>query len=453
MTFSYKQILKISAPIMIGSAAQNVITLTDVFFLGRLGGDGSELAAIGIVGVFYLILTSVGYCFSKGGQILIARRVGEDKLDEVGRIVWSMLIFEVLLATAMYLFCVYLAPSLFYRFIHDNDIYLKCLEYLYYRAPAIFISCIGVSVIALYTGIARTQIIIYNALVLAVLNIALNYCYVFGNFGFPAMGMGGAALASSLSELGGLVIFVFYIVFDYKRLKHLNFFTPFGTNNLQEVKDITISVVKRQVKISTPIVIQTIIGQGSWFVFFIIVEHLGKEPAAISNVIRAVYMVLMIPCWGFSSGINTIASNLMGQNKIKLIMPVIAKTAKLSTLVTLIVSALVLINPTYTFGMITSDAIIISKSIDLIWILIISLVVLSVSSIYFNGLAGTGATDIGLYLQMIAALAYLVYIYVFVYLNKLGLEFAWFSETVYWLVIFLLSYYYLSTGKWKKIKV
>ena len=77
---SYKEILKLSLPIMIGSAVQNLITLTDTIFLGRVGEI--ELGAIGLVGVFYLMIASIGYSFSKAGQIMIARRVGEKKEEE-----------------------------------------------------------------------------------------------------------------------------------------------------------------------------------------------------------------------------------------------------------------------------------------------------------------------------------------------------------------------------------
>ena len=72
---TYKQILSISAPIMLGSAAQNVIALSDSVFLYYK--SESDFAAIGFVGVFYLVIAAIGYGLSKGGQILIARRMGE----------------------------------------------------------------------------------------------------------------------------------------------------------------------------------------------------------------------------------------------------------------------------------------------------------------------------------------------------------------------------------------
>ena len=81
---------------MIGSAVQNLITLTDTIFLGRVGEI--ELGAIGLVGVFYLMIASIGYSFSKAGQIMIARRAGEGELSKIGAIYFSMMAFALSLA-------------------------------------------------------------------------------------------------------------------------------------------------------------------------------------------------------------------------------------------------------------------------------------------------------------------------------------------------------------------
>lgn len=80
---SYKQIWKISAPIMIGSAAQSTIALTDSVFLYYLSEE--DFASIGFVATFYLIISAIGFGFSRGGQILIARRVGQKRPLEAGR--------------------------------------------------------------------------------------------------------------------------------------------------------------------------------------------------------------------------------------------------------------------------------------------------------------------------------------------------------------------------------
>ena len=76
---------------MLGSAAQNVIALSDAFLLFHRGEV--EFAAIGFVGVFYITIAAIGYSFSRGGQIMIARRMGEGRPDKVGHTFHTMLLY------------------------------------------------------------------------------------------------------------------------------------------------------------------------------------------------------------------------------------------------------------------------------------------------------------------------------------------------------------------------
>lgn len=74
-----------------------------------------------------------------------------------------------------------------------------------------FFSYLGVSLVAYYTGIARTNFIIYDTIVLIMVNIILNWIFIFGKFGIQPMGIKGAALASTLAEVVAFIVFIIYI--------------------------------------------------------------------------------------------------------------------------------------------------------------------------------------------------------------------------------------------------
>ena len=80
LQITYRQIFAIALPLILGSAGQNIVALSDSMFLYYRSDE--DFAAIGFVGVFYLIIAAIGYGFSKGGQVLIARRMGEGKPEE-----------------------------------------------------------------------------------------------------------------------------------------------------------------------------------------------------------------------------------------------------------------------------------------------------------------------------------------------------------------------------------
>ena len=133
---SYRQIFSISAPIMLGTAAQNVIALSDSIFLFHR--SELDFAAIGFVSVFYLIVAAIGYGFSKGGQIIIARRAGEEDYQEVGHTFYAMLYFELILAIGLFIFMQYGCTYFFTLFVDSKEILDKSIAYLNYRSWGVF---------------------------------------------------------------------------------------------------------------------------------------------------------------------------------------------------------------------------------------------------------------------------------------------------------------------------
>lgn len=428
---------------MLGSAVQNVIALSDGIFLFHL--SEIDFAAIGFVSVFYLIVAAIGFGFSKGGQIMIARRMGENEPEEVGRTFYAMLYFELGLAFFMFIFMIFGSSYFFALFVNSDIIYEKSLEYINYRAYGVFFSYAGVAIIALYTGVARTWFIIVDTLVLAAVNIFLNYSLIFGHFGLPAMGIAGAGLASTIAEGIAFIVFFIYIINDKKAKDYKLFSLP----------KIDVPLIKSQLSIGTPIVAQAVVGLGSWFVFFGIVENLGEKELAITNLVRIVYLILSIPCWGFASGINTLVSNFIGQNRRDAVLPITWKTAKLCLLTTLIITLPVVLFPEYLLWPLlgSPDMSLITEARPIFYILMVILILFSIGGVYFNGLTGTGATAYGLKIQFYCAIAYLIYIYIVVEFTNGGLLWAWSSEVLYWVAIVILSAVYLKSPRWHSLKV
>lgn len=220
---------------------------------------------------------------------------------------------------------------------------------------------------------------------------------------------------------------------------------------------ISLSIIRQQIILATPIVLQSVVGIGSWFIFFVFIEEMDTtgEALAISNVLRTVYLVLMIPAWGFGSAINTIVSNFIGKGQPEGVMLSIRRTTTLCVLVTFLMASSLLIAPNFVLAIATDDALLIEASKRLIWVLMTILVVFSVGAIYFNGMIGTGATSQALIMQSTAVVLYLSYVYftVKIFLLQPALEWAWMGEFVYWGVTLLLAVVYLRSARWKAIRV
>lgn len=440
---SYKQILSISVPIMLGSAAQNIIVLCDNVFLYHQ--SKTDFAAVGIVGVFYLIIASIGYGFSRGGQVLIARRHGEKDYKGVGSFFNALITLELVLATIMFLILQFGSGWIFSQFIDDPTILAKCMEYIIPRSYGVFFSYLGVSFIALYTGVARTKFIIYDTIILTIVNVILNYIFINGALGVEPMGIAGAGLASTLAEVVAFVAFVIYMRYDIYNRKYRTFKKDnFRRKEMWQVQSV-----------SLPLVLQSILGLGSWFIFFTLIENMGQRELEISNLIRNIYLILSIPCWGFSAGINTLVSNFIGQRKRQGVIPIILKTAKLSFLVTAVVAIPILALPEFflypLFG--GEDMLLIYETKPYMLLLLAILLVFAYGAILMNGLIGTGHTRTALWIQAVFTIGYILYANYAIKMANLGLGWAWATEIFYWLGIGLVVYIYLRSKRWHVARI
>lgn len=435
---SYRQILAISAPIMIGSAAQNIITLTDRVFLFYLSED--DFASIGFVSVFYLIVAAIGFGFSRGGQILIARRAGSGEYEEAGRMFHSVFLFELGLSLLLFLFMTYGCSYLFGYLVESQVVFDKSLEYLETRKWGVFFSYAGVALISLYTGIARPRFLIIDTILLAVVNIVLDYVLVFGLYGFPAMGIRGAGLASTLAEVAAFVAFVLYMLWDKGNRRYRIFRWP----------SINWQLIREQYKLSLPLVAQPLVGLGSWFLFMSIIENLGERALAITILVQMVYLVLSIPAWGFSAGVNTLVGGFIGHQKRMAVIPIIWKTAKFSFAVTLILTLPVVLFPHEVLYPLLGDERhdLITEAQPVLWVLAGIMALFSFGSVVFSGISGVGASAYALRIQLLTVVFYVAYIYVVVDFYSLGPAWAWAAEIFYWLICLSWSFYYLYSRKW-----
>jgi Na+-driven multidrug efflux pump len=256
------------------------------------------------------------------------------------------------------------------------------------------------------------------------------------------MGIKGAGIASTLSEIIAFLAFVIYMLFDKKNRFY----------DLLKLERFSFANVKQTVSVSFPIVAQSVLGLGAYFLFFTFIENNSSRDLEISNLIRNIYLILSIPTWGYSTGINNIVSSFIGNRKRIAVLPMTWKTTKINIATTLMITIPVCLFPMFflypLYGGGETD--ILSMSTQTLLLLIPIMAMFSIGSIYLNGLIGTGHTNIAFWIQAFSTLVYVTYIYIVVKIYKLGLIWAWSSELVYWGTILILSILYLNTKKWHR---
>jgi len=434
---STRTVWDIAWPIMLSLVAQNIVNVTDTAFLGRVGEV--ELGASAIGGLLYTTLFMVAFGFATGVQILVARRNGEKNYLAIGRIFDNSFYFLGITSIVITVVVFFFGPSLLKPFMASEAVFEASSTYLVYRIPGLFFASAGLLFRSFYTGIAFTKYLSISSAIMAGVNVLLDYAMIFGHWGFPAMGIQGAAIASAISEVCALLFFIL-ITWRNRRLKQYVLFKLVKPD---------FGIIKSTLGISVFVMLQYVISLGSWFVFFMFIEKMGERSLAVSNIIRSLYLLLMIPGWALCSVTSTLVSNALGEGKPHQVLPIIKKIMKFSLIAMAITVSLAALFPRQAISVYTYDLSLIEATVPSYHIILAATFLFMVMSILFNGVLGTANTKIALGIEVITLIAYLSFAWLFAVKLQLKIEYVWTAEFVYSSLIGTLSYWYLKKGNWR----
>ena len=441
VTVSSKQILAISLPIALAIMVPQVNFVINNIFLGALSSEA--LAIGGITGVFYLIFGVMGQGLNNGLQALISRRAGENRVDEIGVLFNQGVIISILLSVIAISFTYFIAPSIFHIVLHDAQRANTVIEFLKIRIWGIPFLFIYQMRNALLVGTNQSNFLIIGTATEAAFNIFFDYSFIFGHFGFTAMGLNGAAYASIISEVMGL--FVIYLVIHYQKIgARFELFKNF------EIKWDYIKLILVQ---SSPIMMQYMISIISWEIFYILIEHRGEQSLAVSNSMRNIFGFFGSFTWAFAATSNTMVSNIIGQNMQDKVIPLINKIAKWSFGFALGVCILLNVFAHQFLSIYGQGEGFMQEGIPVLRVVSIALLLMSIATIWLNGVTGTGQSKINLAIEFVAIIIYLIYAYLTIEYYQFPITIGWMCEIIYWVTLLVPSYLYIKSDRWKDKKI
>lgn len=438
---SNRQILRIAMPIAVSILVPNINFITNNIFLGHLSEQA--LAIAGITGVYYLVFGVMGFGLSSGLQALMSRRAGENKIEEIGVLFLHSVRIAIAFAVAGILITYFIAPLILTYSLHNEADVKKAIEFLRIRIwglPFLYIYQMRNS---LLISINQSKYLIIGTLAETIANIFFDYAFIFGHFGFAAMGFNGAAYASIISEFTGLV--TIFSIIHFKGIgKSVHLF-----KNKKLNRDATKLILQQ----SAPIVLQFALSTASWEFFYILIEHHGTQPLAISNIMRNLFGIFGCFAWSFASASNSMVSNIIGQQMQHRVKELIIKITKLGLLFSAGIALLINIFTKLFLSAYGQTDGFIEAAIPVARVISIALIFQSVSTIWLNAVVGTGNSRRNLVTEIIALVIYCVYVYAALEYFNLSITIGWMSEWIYWLALFIPSYWYIQSNKWigKKI--
>lgn len=439
--YTNKEIWIISYPILISLVMEQMIGMTDTAFLGRVGEI--ELGASAIAGIYYMVIFMMAFGFSIGAQIMIARRNGERQYNEIGPIFYQGIYFLLALAVVMFALSMYFSPTILKNIVSSPNIYEASLSYINWRIYGFFFSFIMVMFRAFFVGTTQTKTLTLNSIIMVLSNVVFNYILIFGKFGFPKLGIAGAAIGSSLAEL---VSVLFFVIYTYKRIDC----RKYALNKLPAFR---MDTLKRILGVSFWTMIQNLLSMSTWLMFFLFVEHLGERALAVTNIIRNVSGIPFMIAMAFASTCGSLVSNLIGAGETNCVQGTIRQHVRIAYLFVLPLLIFFALFPNLILSIYTDIPSLREASIPSLWVLCSAYLFMVPSNVYFQSVSGTGNTRTALVMELCVLAIYVAYItYVILYM-RVDVAMCWTSEHMYAILTLILCHWYIRKGSWQKKKI
>ncbi len=288
-----KHILQIALPIMGGMVSQNLLNLVDIAMVGQLGDVA--LAATGLGAFANFMLTAPVLGLATGVQAITARRLGEGQRGALAAPLDGGLLLAWLMGLPLMALVWWVAGPLMQVLTGDAAVQPQAESYLQIRAAAIMFVGMNFAFRGYWSAMRQTGFYLTTLLLMHALNIFLNWVLIFGHLGAPAMGVKGAALATSLSLAFGSLV---YAVLAWNNARDEGF--------LQRIP--RRETLARMLRISLPSSVQQFFFATGMLVLFWIVGQLGTSEVAALNVLMNLTLVALLP----SMGLGIAAASLVG---------------------------------------------------------------------------------------------------------------------------------------------
>lgn len=333
----YKRILSLALPVVLAQAGQLTTQFADTAMVGNFGGsDSVPLAAVSLGGSIFLLI----YLASLGLALAITPKVGEHyargERREVGHLLANSLVYCTLIGIVATIVAIALRPfigelgSLMSNGEDDIEAVVQmALPYYDMLIWSIIPLMLFLAIKQFMEGIGNTKVAMWITLGGNILNIFLNWVFIFGEFGTEAMGAEGAGLATLVARIGQTVAIVAFF-FLSRRLRIYRSFFERGAVRLRALRDM--------LAIGFPISFQMVLESAAFILTSILALSFGAEAAGAMQVSFSIANIAWMITVAIGSASTIVVAHAYGAKQRTELRPIIDATYHLGLLWALIMA-------------------------------------------------------------------------------------------------------------------
>ncbi|GHV04699.1 MATE family efflux transporter [Clostridia bacterium] len=297
----YRDFLKLAAPMILQNLINNLLMLMDTFMVGAI--DNASMSAVMLAGNVFFVLGLLFFGVQSGMSILISQYWGKADSAAISRVLGLGLIAAgglSLIGTLV----VSLSPRAVMTLITNDPVLIAIgTDFLAIVAPSYFFNAVAVTLSAAFRSMENPRIGLLVFSGAAALNTLLNYLLIFGKFGFPEMGVKGAAAATLIVCVCELVVMVLYLIFNTRFRARVACLLRPG-----------IVMTRDFIKYSLPVIANETLWGFGYSLYSVIVGHMegAVAGAAAFAVATSIDRVLGAPQFGMGMAVSVVIGKKLG---------------------------------------------------------------------------------------------------------------------------------------------
>ena len=299
----YRNLLAIALPVAGQNLLVSSLSFVDTFMIGRLGS--TEVAAVGLGNQIFFLFVVIMYGVGSGASVFISQYCGKKDIPNIRRSI------GICLSSALGVSVLFSAGSLFLPeqilSIFSTDPMVVGLGSTYLRIVGIsyLFSAVSLSFSFTLRSVEQARIpFIVSAIALSI-NTVGNYVLIFGKAGFPAMGVAGAALSTTVSR-GLEALIMLYFVYRRK-------IAAAGT--IREFTDFGFVYLKRFFRTALPVILNEAAWATGMTMFKVVYARMGTESIAAINIAEAVINLLFVVLMGTANACAVMTGIAIGRGE------------------------------------------------------------------------------------------------------------------------------------------
>lgn len=307
---NFKVTFRLAYPVMLSQLGQVMVGVADNIMVGRLGAE--PLAAASLANSIFFLILMFGIGISMAITPMVAAADGEGKKNRIGRLLSHGFVINSAASVLLFMLILLLSPGLAYL-DQPAEVVVLAIPYLLIITISLIPFMFFQTFKQFAEGLSQTKQAMYITVACNVLNIGLNWLLIYGNWGFPALGLNGAGWATLISRvLMGFLIYV-YINRSGRYRKYMAVF---------RVKNLSWPILKRMLRIGIPTGMQFVFEVGAFSTAAIMMGWIGVNALASHQIAINLASISYMMASGLSAAAMVRVGNQLGRRDINMLRQV-----------------------------------------------------------------------------------------------------------------------------------